>query len=188
MKLFNPIKFYSLGIFFCGLLFVVFWMYHIQSQNKAECDERFDELVKHVSGLLQARMQIYEFGLRSAHSAVAFVGMEAVTRERFFYYAKSRDFAREFPGARGFGLIRRVKPEQEATFVMAARRDGKPDFSIHQLMPHDAERFVIQYIEPEENNRQAIGLDIGSEQKRRLAALVSMNSGQPVLTAPITIM
>ena len=73
------------------------------------------------------------------------------------------------------------------SFLAQARAEGPSDFNIRQLAPSDGERFVIQYIEPVERNRAAIGLDIRSEANRRRAAETSMSTGQAVMTGPITL-
>jgi PAS domain S-box-containing protein len=103
-------------------------------------------------------------------------------------YSESRDIEREFPGARGFGFIRYVAPQQQAEFVEYARQD-RPDktFNIRQLNSHADGLFVIQYIEPELKNKQAVGLDIGSESARRQAAMESAKHNEVRLTAPITL-
>ncbi|MDH3460645.1 MAG: ATP-binding protein, partial [Burkholderiaceae bacterium] len=53
--------------------------------------------------------------------------------------------------------------------------------------PNDDERFIIQYIEPVAFNREAVGLDIGSETHRRRAVLQALHTGKATLTAPITL-
>lgn len=133
------------------------------------------------------RIELYQYGLRGARGAVLASGENAISREGFINYSKTRDVAQEFPGARGFGFIRRVPADQQDSFLALARADGMPDFQIRQLAPHDGERFVIQYIEPLESNRQAVGLDIASEHNRRSAAIAAMTSGEVRITGPITL-
>lgn len=77
--------------------------------------------------------------------------------------------------------------EQEQRFVEMARQDGMPDFSVRSLNPHDGDRFIIQYIYPIAPNKQAIGLDIGSELNRRNAALASAREDRAYLSEPITL-
>lgn len=133
------------------------------------------------------RIELYQYGLRGARGAVLASGENAISREGFLNYSKTRDVAQEFPGARGFGFIRRVPANQQESFLALARADGMPDFQIRQLAPHDGERFVIQYIEPAQSNRQAIGLDIASEHNRRSAAIAAMTSGEVRISGPITL-
>ena len=160
------------------------WQYRA---NLALERSRAELLTQRAAEQVRARMRTYEFGLRGARGAVIAAGIDDVTRERFHQYALSRELQREFPGARGFGFIRRVPPAQEAAFLEAARRDGAPDFRIRQLAPHGDARYVIQYIEPLRKNEAAVGLDVASEPKRRAAADAAMASGEARITAPITI-
>ena len=133
------------------------------------------------------RIKLYQYGLRGARGSIQTMDEKAITREGFDRYSRTRNVEVEFPGARGFGFIRRVAPQSEAAFLAQARADGWPDFAIRQLAPHDAERYVIQYISPVEPNRVAIGLDIASEANRRQAARSAMLSGEVRLSGPITL-
>lgn len=133
------------------------------------------------------RMKLYQYGLRGTRGSILTMGENAITRESFDRYSLSREVDVEFPGARGFGFIRRVARQDEAQFLAQARADGWPDFTIRELAPHDSERFVIQYVGEVERNKIAIGLDIASETNRRQAALSAMRSGEVRLSGPITL-
>ncbi|WP_169517071.1 sensor histidine kinase [Azohydromonas australica] len=160
------------------------WQHHA---NGVQERARFQALGERVAEQVRSRMRTYEYGLRGARGAVIAAGADGITRERFHEYGLSREIQREFPGARGFGFIRRVPLAQEAAFLEAARRDGVPDFGIRQITPHAKERYVIQYVEPLQHNEAAVGLDVASEPKRRAAAVAAMETGEARLTAPITI-
>ena len=164
------------------------WQAHV---NQTEAADRFASLSQRVASLVVARMHTYEYGLRGARGAVVAAsishGTPQIDRAHFRDYCATRDFAREFPGVLGFGLIRRVAAGDEASFVASARRDGWPDLAIRQLAAHDGERYVIQYLEPDARNHAAIGLDVASEATRRTAAETAMRSGAATLTAPITL-
>lgn len=163
---------------------IVSYMHQVQQDYEAE---RFEEVVGETNDLLSARIRSYEHGLRGTRSAILAAGPDRINLVLFRTLSRSRDPAVEFPGARGFGFIRRVRPEDEAAFLKSVATEGRQDFRIKQLAPHMGERFVIQYIEPEENNREAVGLDIGSETNRREAILTAFRSGKATLTHPITL-
>ncbi|AWI74856.1 two-component system sensor histidine kinase/response regulator [Parazoarcus communis] len=133
------------------------------------------------------RIRLYEYGLHGARGAIVTAGEHGISRRQFRLYSTTRDVDREFPGARGFGFIRRVPVGDEVRFVEQARADDMPGFAVRQLNPHAGERFLIQYIEPLEHNRPALGLDIASETNRREAAIAAIRSGQTRLTGPITL-
>lgn len=140
-----------------------------------------------VADQLAERLRLYELGLRGARGALLAAGVDQIERRTFRIYHESRDINHEFPGARGFGFIRRVPVAQEAAFVAHARSDGAPDFAVRQLDAYGGERYVIEYIEPVERNAPAIGLDIASEPNRRAAAQQAARSGQSTITRPITL-
>ena len=170
-----------------GLLLAGWLAISVHRENQSDLDKSFDLLTQRAALQLQRRLDLYEYGLRGTRGALIAGGDEWIGRERFLAYSLSRDYAREFPGARGFGFIRRVPAAGEETFLRYARADGWPDFAIRQLTPHDGERFVIQYIEPVDNNRAAVGLDVASESNRRNAALQALRTGSAVITDPITL-
>ncbi|EZH78826.1 ATPase [Ectopseudomonas composti] len=159
----------------------------LQQSNQKKVNDALIEATERAADAVTKRIELYQYGLRGARGAVLASGEHGITREGFRNYSKTRDVDREFPGARGFGFIRRVPSQQQDSFLALARADGMPDFQIRQLAPHDGERFVIQYIEPVETNRQAVGLDIASERNRRSAAMAAMASGEVRISGPITL-
>ncbi|MBC3766868.1 PAS domain-containing hybrid sensor histidine kinase/response regulator [Neptunicella marina] len=155
-------------------------------QNNEEIYQKLQEKVVEISQQVKEKVTLYQYGLRGFRGAL-------VSNENYFdyqemlRYTRSRDYHKEFPGSRGFGFIRRIQPEQREAFEQQMREDrGKP-FKITQLNQHDDELFVIQYIEPESNNKEAIGLDIGSESNRRQTAIDAAINNELRLTGPITL-
>lgn len=159
----------------------------LQQSNQQRIHSALVDATERAADTVTKRIELYQYGLRGARGAVLASGEHGITRKGFLSYSKTRDVTQEFPGARGFGFIRRVPAQQQDSFLAQARADGMPDFQIRQLAPHDGERLVIQYIEPVESNRQAVGLDIASEHNRRSAAMAAMASGEVRITGPITL-
>ncbi|MGA4636408.1 PAS domain S-box protein [Pseudomonas solani] len=170
-----------------GVLLTALVAGQLQQRNQQRVHEALEKATDSMADAVVHRLSLYQYGLRGARGSLLTTGDAGMTREVFHRYSRSRDIATEFPGARGFGLVRKVTAAEEAGFLQRARADGKPDFSIHQITPHEGDRFVIQYLEPVGANSPAIGLDIASEDSRREAALSSMRSGEVRLTAPITL-
>ncbi len=161
--------------------------YYADERQSAEAVRRLEEIVGRIDKLVVERMTLFQYGLRGLNGSVQAVGFGAYTREHFDRYSRSRDIHIEFPGARGFGLIRRVKADDTEAFIAAARKDGRPGFKLRELSPNPGERWIIQYISPASTNQQAEGLDIASEPMRRQAMEVAVDSGNPALTQPITL-
>ncbi|BEU97693.1 PAS domain S-box protein [Acidovorax sp. DW039] len=157
-----------------------------QQQNIEEVSERFERLKSRLLSEVALRMQQYEYGLRGTRGAVAAVG-DGLNSSSFARYSASRNFDSEFPGARGFGFIRKVAPENLPDFERFAKREMGTDFKVRQLQAHAGDSFIIQYIEPLERNLPVLGLDIASEPVRKATALAAMRSGKATLSAPITL-
>ncbi|MEP6733317.1 MAG: CHASE domain-containing protein [bacterium] len=155
-------------------------------RNVTAAQERFDGRAQRMADDIASRLRIYEYALRAARGAVNTAGIDQIDRKAFAAYSASRDLAREFPGARGVGVIRRVAAHDVQRFVATARGASTP-LSLHELSPNSGERFIIQFIEPEAPNNQALGLDIASEQTRRTAALASIQSGAATMSAPLSL-
>lgn len=170
-----------------GLLMTFLSAWVLDYHNKHTIKIYTDGLADKTETLIKERFQQFEYGLRSTRGAIASVGVDKLSREQFERYTNSLDINNEFPGALGFGFIRRVPASEEARFLADARQDGAPGFTIRALDPHDEDRFVIQYIYPIYKNRQAEGLDIGSEANRRSAALAAARDDRVYITNPITL-
>jgi PAS domain S-box-containing protein len=158
-----------------------------QQSNQRRLGAIVQQEAQRVAAQVAHQVLRVELGLLGARGAVLTVGWEALTREAFLRYSQSSNIDAEFPGVRGIGVIRRVPQAREADFVARAAADGWPSFAVQALAPHDGERLVIQYIEPAARNREAIGLDIGSEPLRRAAAFTALRTGRVTLTGPITL-
>jgi CHASE1-domain containing sensor protein len=125
---------------------------------------------QYIAAKLQARLSLisetvtdwvtlYQYGLKGLKGSIITAGIDHFNYANMQAYSASRNVNEEFPGANGFGLIRYVKPVQIEQFVEYARQD-RPDgiFNLRQLNQHSDTLFVIQYIEPEDTNKAALGL------------------------------
>jgi len=147
--------------------------------------ERLDGRATAILSSLQQQIGRFEYGLRGVRGAVLVAGGDTFNIEQFHNYAAGRDIDAEFPGALGFGVIQRVPLSSADAYMDRVRSSGQPDFQIRQLRQHEGERFVIRFIAPEAPNAAAVGLDIASDEERRVAAIAAMLSGKATLTAPI---
>ncbi|MEM6185333.1 PAS domain S-box protein [Shewanella vaxholmensis] len=155
--------------------------------NAQTIEQALRENAEQISENVINRITLYQYGLRGARGTIVTAGEHGISRASFHRYSLTRDVDHEFPGARGFGFIRRVPSADEAAFIARVRQDDWPDFNIRQLNAHDGERYVIEYIEPVDRNKAAVGLDIASEAHRKAAADAAMLSGEVRLSAPITL-
>lgn len=186
----NKPKQFALLTWLAGLLLSAVLAWWVHGSNQRLYEARLLALTDEATQLVERNFQLYEYGLRGARGAVVVAGSTGgtgITRDMFAAYMQTRDLAREFPGALGFGFIRRVPRTDETRFLAGARKDGAAEFNIRELAPHANDPFVIQYIYPTENNLAATGLDVASETNRREAALAAARNDEVRLTAPITL-
>ncbi|MFV0487964.1 MAG: CHASE domain-containing protein, partial [Vibrio fluvialis] len=175
-------------IFGIGYLVASYLDSQQQQQNHQTIQRELDVRLKQISEGVVERVTLYQYGIRGVRGAVMTSGLDHFDYAQMQAYTRTRDYPLEFPGARGFGFIRFILPDQTDDFVAKARAD-RPDnsFDIRTLTAHNDSLFVIQYIEPENRNKEAVGLDIGSESMRRDAALNAARYNEVRLTAPITL-
>ena len=147
----------------------------------------FELSVDRVADDVVRRIRQPIYGLRGAGGMYA--ASPRVGRAEFRAYVESRDLLHEFPGVRGFGFIQRVQRGDLERFIAAERQDEAPHFALRQLADqgHD-DLYVVKFIEPMVSNFSAVGLDVGSERIRREAAERAALSGEPTLSAAITLM
>lgn len=175
-------------IFAIGLVVATYLEQQKTLENQQYIQAKLESRLEQIGDAVVETLTLYQYGLRGLRGAILATGFEEFNYAQMQAYSDSRDIDEEFPGARGFGLIRFVTPKQQGNFVEQARQD-RPDkkFAIRQLNSHQSSLFVIQYIEPENQNFLAVGLDIGSESGRRNAAIESAKYNEMRLTAPITL-
>ncbi|WP_158264834.1 CHASE domain-containing protein [Blastopirellula marina] len=165
-----------------GLLVTIFLVrdsqHHIYETNHAIFVRRSELLTDEI----QRRANLCVYGLKGARGM--YTGSEHVERREFAAYVASRDLPKEFPGAIGFGMIKRVPRAEIDQFVATERADNAPEFAVRSL-GDDPTAYVIQHIYPMEANRQAWGYDVGSETTRRVAIEKAIRSGLPTITGMI---
>lgn len=190
MNVFSPARITLWMALVLVLGVTISWL--VEREQDKEIDKHVERALADVSREIEidlfARLRVYEYRLRGMRGAVHMLDANDVSTSLMRRYSQGRNLDKEYPGARGFGFIRRVAADDEADYIAKIRDEGQPDFNVKQLQRHDGERFIIQFIDPVERNLQAIGLDIASETIRRTAAIGSMRTGQATLSGPITLL
>lgn len=175
-----------LVVFLVGLCLSIIAGVELRQQTLKEAEYDFQRRVERVHGEVMRRFRLPVYGLNGAKGMYA--ASERISRANFRAYVESRNLKKEFPGVRGFGFIARVMRPELDSFINEERRDGAPGFELHQLAEKDrSDLLIIKIIEPTANNVGALGLDIGSESSRRLAAETAIDSGEATMTGPVTL-
>ena len=158
----------------------------VSNYNRQQAQERFERHAERIEREVRQRFRLPVYGLQSAvglHS-----GSSQLDLAEFRAFIIAQDLPRTFPGIRGMGLIERVAREKVQDYEARVRASDDPAFVLRELAPSTHEtRYVIRYIEPLAENLAARGLDVGSEPRRRAAIERAIDSGEPTLTQPITL-
>ncbi|WP_046156547.1 CHASE domain-containing protein [Chromobacterium vaccinii] len=171
-----------------GLSLTALACLYIDRRNAETLQQAANRQAQSALDAIVERLQRYEYGLRGARGAFIAAGPAGLNREIFHRYAQSREPDREFPGARGFGIIRRVADAELPRFLSAMKTGGSPGFKLRQFSRYHGEHAIIQFIEPASGNGAAIGLDINSDPARRAATQEAVDSGGARLSEPITLL
>lgn len=177
----------SFLVFFVCLFLTFVAVFIAQSRNALLVNNAMNAYSLDLSNNIHEAVRRYVYGLRGARGAIVSAGVDQITDRQFKRYFLTRSLSEEFPGAMGIGFIRRVPIDHESEFIAQMRKDIKPDFSIREINKNIGDRYIIQFIEPLTPNLAALGLDINSEENRKLAADESARTGEPILSAPITL-
>ena len=175
-------RFPSLSIGLLGCLAALVLFLHIH-ESQAESDSlRFQRLVERVGTRVAEITRRYQYGLQGGRGL--FAAAEHVTAQEWQRYVDSHGLAAEFPGALGFGVVRRVQRAQIPEFEQQIRAQGISEFRV-STQGDAPEVLPITYIEPLERNLAMLGQDIALRPQERAAAELAMRSGRPTLSEPI---
>ena len=170
-----------------GLFCASFFERKLIADNNAQLIEEIELSLSDVTRDIYQSLDIYSLELKSMRAFIYNIGLDQFSYSHFYQYAQDSYFEDNYPGARGFGFIRLVEIDNEPKYLEKISRERSEKFQIKAISENPNDRFVIEYIEPEYKNKQAVGLDIGSESLRRSAALAAAHHNKVTLTAPITL-
>jgi len=166
------------------LVLSLFSWYGIKEATHVRNIEYFDRLVSDTNDLLLKRYTLYE------HSLLGGVGFfsasDTVRRDEWKAYVDALNIETTLPGIAGIGYIAAIQSEDLPEYLREVRLDGSSDFENHPETTHP-DKFIITYIEPQDINEKAVGLDIGFESNRRAAAELARDYGLHTLTEKIVL-
>lgn len=188
----NPVKFdtsanhrylwYTLSSFILAFsLGASIWgWWTLRNYAEFESQTRFNRLATKVEAEIEDRLLSYQDVLQGASGHVN--ASNYVSLKEWGHYTRALNLPERFPGVMGIGYVAYVPPSKRQNYLREIRRKEMSGFDLKQLSPSDTDSFVIQYLEPYAPNRTAIGLDIGSESRRRSAAESARDSGAASIT------
>lgn len=179
----NLARFMKISILLLVTLISVAYYFLYNAETKKD-DVRLKEYSLKFLNDFDERFADYAILLRSGRAF--FAGSENVTAQEWRKFVASTEINKNFPGINGTGYVREV-PEKNLETFKKEQIHQQGEFSFKRLgEPIEAEKaFVITFIEPFEQNRQARGLDLNSEIRRSLAAMRAKETNQVAATQPI---
>ena len=106
-------------------------------------------------------------------------------------FAESIDFSTQYPGINGYGIFQKVQAEKYPDFQKEMLSRGMRPNKLRTLDKNFASQFddlyVIYTVEPYENNRSGVGINLGSEEKRRKAIIESTKKRGTVSTEALNL-
>ena len=175
-------------VFTSGAALAAFVFFASDLNRRSHETQQLDELITGATEELEKRIGTYTDILRGGASM--FVASDSVTRSEWEVYVDSIDLIDRYPGVNGMGIVVPVKHADLAAFKAEMRDDGLPLFAARPVPGGSLdvdEHFVIIREGPEILNHTPIGLDLGSEPKRRSAAIAARDFGVPTMTHSVTL-
>ena len=175
--------FHALVVVSSLVLTISAWQY---SKNQVERKTQlgYEAARDQMLALIVDRMKSYEDALWAGVATVESHGRD-IAYQDWKTFAQTLSIEERYPGINGIGIIH-FQPGDAIGTYLAQQRLERPEFRV--FPPHDQQFYMpITFVEPEAENAAAVGLDIAHETNRRTAALASRDSGQAVITAPITL-
>ena len=130
-----------------------------------------------------------QYDLLLTSSKAIFLLNPEITAQEWKEYLKSMQIGSRYDAINGLSLIRLVQKKDLEKFKEEMKRKGQPNFEVKTINSQYAEQFddylLIAYLEPEEHNEAAIGLDVGSDKNRRETAWKAKRLNETISTDPI---
>lgn len=156
--------------------------YSVKELIDTENKNHFEKLVQNGNEIIETRFKKYEQALLGG--VAFFNASQNISRAEWKAYIDTLNIQETLPGISGIGYIDYVEDHEINEYLEKVRADNTPLFDIHPKTAFNT-KFVIKYIEPIEDNIEALGLDIGFEKRRRFHAELSILYGTSALTRKV---
>lgn len=174
------------GWFFSGTIFYLIYT----AREKADL-LKFEELAKEGTSQISRKINTYEDLLRGGVGL--FLASDEVTEKDWKVFVTNLKINERHPGIRGLSYIAKVPLNEISAYEQRLQRKN-PKFKVHPVKNSEAintkdldrkHAYIVQYIEPFEQNKEALGLDISSEPTRLKSVNEALKSGSPTITDKI---
>ena len=180
-------------VFLLGLLLTAGGLRFLATTRTEEEQSHEDRRIARVLMTVRSAFDRQEDLLLAARGY--FEGSDDIEAREWRAYVASLELSHRHPGVKAFAFIVPVPREGLAVYLADQARRGNP-IPVHDQFlarpgdppqgPPRPELFIIQYLEPAEENPGALGLDVGANPAQREAAEAARDQGHAMLTGPLT--
>lgn len=173
---------YIIGISFGWLILfsVIFQVTVFEKEQRLTDLDKSTQIAIYTVNRMNTR---YESVLKGAGSL--FQVKPKLERKDFKAYTDAMDFKKYFDATLGIGFAERVLTKDLEAF--AKKENLRITYHSLQTAKNYDDHYIIKFLEPEEGNRFALGLDIGSEMHRRQAIDKVIKTNDVMATDSITL-
>ncbi|WP_394234450.1 response regulator [Pseudomonas anguilliseptica] len=169
-----------------GLGALIVWQWQVFEQREREqSQQRFELEAQDIGQRVKSRMRAYEMVLRGVSGLMT--GSDHVSLTEWDRAIDQLQLQDRYPGILGLAWSRYLRAEQLDAFLATQQSQGRADY---RAFPTGAREhyLLIDYISPLDwRNRRVLGFDLLSEDVRRAAVEQAINTGQAILSAPVTL-
>jgi PAS domain S-box-containing protein len=174
---------YAVLVVSLGLWLVAY--YYVDQTVSADEAHRFDVAVRTLKQHLEAKADRYTDLLLFSRAHLD--ASPGVTRESWRRFVEGANLP-QHPGLQGLGFARRVTNDGLAMHVAKTREEGFPAYRVRPAGDRPL-YFPVWLIEPfDARNQRAFGFDMFSDPVRREAMEAAAKSGEPRVSARVTLM
>jgi PAS domain S-box-containing protein len=142
---------------------------------------KFEALTIESEKALQNRLASYANALSGAAGFIQ--GSTEVSDPEWHTYVNAIRPRDNFPGILGIAWVENVDAAQMREFLGAARTDT-PAFAIHPDVAAGP-NYIVRHVGPAADNQAALGLNIAFEPRRRAAAELARDTGEPAISGQL---
>jgi len=166
-------------------LAVTFSAFELARQEAAQqLDQRFGSAVKDIADDVREHMAHIEEGLQASRAFV--LAAKKISREEWRTFQKNQEIETYHAGTFGIGLAAEVRREDANAYVRPMRRQDQSDYKIWPA--GDRAIYVpIRFTASHNGDTRALGLDMYSEPRRKLAMERARDTGKPALSGVVTL-
>lgn len=187
----GQLKLPALGLISIWIATAAVYLSFILSEAKQE-KLRFQHLSKEVVDGVKEKIKSYEDILRGGAGLVA--ASKNVSKEEWKTYVLSSKSNERYEGSEGIGVLKRLDSKKDINYFKSfISKVHKKKIEIKKIsstkenqQPINAKiKYIVTHIEPPGPNAESIGLDLGSELKRKQTIEKAIKSGEPAISEKI---